>query len=131
MGQFTQVIGAQICFDTSSEEAQDNLIRKFTNYFSSANGGELDGGFNIYDEDYIKGDGDLIVIFSVDSMKYDNCLWQVEEISKKAKELGAISFNANIMTSEECVSWSKEDEDEQNRRDEKNGLYGDKEDAAN
>lgn len=101
-------------------------------------GGSINGNYCIGDIFRPKHGEGVEITCTVYSSRYENCIWQCENIRDFfAKQEGCQSFEADVMTCEDSVNWYRKDEngdeekEEQRRRDEKNGLYGEHVDPAN
>lgn len=116
-------------FHTWAEQADNRTLPEPPN---ADKDGSINGDYFIED---IQRNGEEIT-FTVSSPRSVNCIWQCKNVRNFFSEQeGCQSFEADVMTCEESVNWYRKeddwDEEEQQRRDEKNGLYGDKVDPAN
>lgn len=71
--------------------------------------GSINGDYCI--EDIGQGE-DNEVTFTVSSPRYQNCIWQCENIRDFfAKQEGCQSFEADVMTCEDSVNWYREEDE--------------------
>lgn len=117
-------------FKEWADKAHDHLLPEPA---GADKNGSINGDYCI---ENIHGD-DNEITFTVSSARCQNCIWQCENIKEFfTKQKGYQSFDAVTVSCEKSVNWFLEeydegDTEEQQRRDEKNGLYGDKVDPAN
>ena len=58
-------------------------------------------------------DSDACISYTVDSMRYQNCIWQCEQIRDFfKKQEGCLEVGQDVMTIEDSVNWIKGDDEE-------------------
>ena len=151
---------AHASFDT---EANAKLAeRAFLKWINLADEGKLPESEHTKEKDSINGDYGISsvdcdgneITFMVESPRYQNCVWQCQNVRDFFSEQpGCESIEMDVMTCEDSICWSKEDNAgcdacgtndreegskfcsdcnaEAERRDEKNGLHGEHEDPTN
>lgn len=99
---------AFVQFDTPENAAE--AFFQFTQWAIEANDGKKDGDFGITIDEIIPEESAFR--YTVDSGRYQNCIWQCEQIRDFLKtQKGVQSIEQDVMTCEDSISWSK-DEDE-------------------
>lgn len=106
MGQSAHCNG-YVQFDTTENAL--NAWQAFCRWSIMMNA-KPDESYSIQNID-IEDDAVAEVSFVVTSSRYQNCIWQCEQIRDFFKvQPGVISIDQNVMTCEDSVNWIKEDD---------------------